>query len=382
MLGRALALLAVISCGCGSRLPFAPAGPGAAPDPSDFGPFPVGVETVVIEDPARTSSTGVPRRLVVELWYPAAESARGGPGTDYRFVDALPADKAALLGERALGSLHTEAVRGAPIAEEGEDFPLVLFSHANGALRMQSTYLTVPLASHGFVVAAPDHAGNTLTELLASDEVDVGAQLLSFQDRPRDLGVVLDALLRAQVAPKIAARIDPSAIGTLGHSFGAVTAIRTAGLEPRIRAVVAQAPAGYDVAWLDLERPLNALGIPVMIEVGGLDHTLPGDAVLDSYRPWLGAPHYLARFSTAGHFSFSDLCTIDVEAAAAIGVNVGSFLSDGCGPENMPSSVAFPLFRRLSIGLFNHALRRSPGSAAYLGAGSELLRLDVDPGAP
>ena len=98
-----------------------------------------------------------------------------------------------------------EAVRGAPIAEEGEDFPLVLFSHANGALRMQSTYLTVPLASHGFVVAAPDHAGNTLTELLASDEVDVGAQLLSFQDRPRDLGVVLDALLRAQVAPKIAA---------------------------------------------------------------------------------------------------------------------------------------------------------------------------------
>jgi predicted dienelactone hydrolase len=243
--------------------------------------------------------------------------------------------------------------------------------------------LTVALASHGYVVAAPDHAGNTLTELVATDRVDFGAQLQSFEDRPRDLFFVLDALLERRVAEDVGRQVDPEKVATVGHSFGAVTALRAAGLDPRVRAAIAQAPAGYQAAWLDLPRPLSELGVPVMIQVGGLDRTLPGDPVLDSYRPYLGPPSYLVRFSTLGHFSFSDLCAVDLEAAEAIGVSATHILEDGCGPENLPSAEAFPRIRRFAIGALNVHLRGSAGSRAFLAADEPaLLRLDVDPGAP
>src|ERR1044071_804199 len=51
---------------------------GATSDPAGPGPYPVGVKTIQIPDPLRPGRT-----LTTEIWYPAAESARGGPGTGY-----------------------------------------------------------------------------------------------------------------------------------------------------------------------------------------------------------------------------------------------------------------------------------------------------------
>src|SRR5262245_23445718 len=47
-------------------------------DPAAPGPFVVGVKTIEIADPLRPG-----RMLTTEVWYPAAESARGQPGTGY-----------------------------------------------------------------------------------------------------------------------------------------------------------------------------------------------------------------------------------------------------------------------------------------------------------
>ena len=52
--------------------------------------------------------------------------------------------------------------------ELGDDgpYPLIVFSHGNGGLGVQSFFLTEYLASHGYVVVCPDHTGNSLlTEL-------------------------------------------------------------------------------------------------------------------------------------------------------------------------------------------------------------------------
>ena len=40
--------------------------------------------------------------------------------------------------------------------------PLILFSHASYGHRRQSSFLCAHLASHGYVVAAADHTGNTV----------------------------------------------------------------------------------------------------------------------------------------------------------------------------------------------------------------------------
>lgn len=46
-------------------------------------------------------------------------------------------------------------------------FPLVVYSHGNGGLRYVSAFLTEHLASHGFIVVAPDHVGNTAIDSFA-----------------------------------------------------------------------------------------------------------------------------------------------------------------------------------------------------------------------
>lgn len=351
------------SLACGPSLPFAPAGPSAAPDPAALGPFPVGVQTRLFVDPSRSSTTGRPRHLLTEIWYPAAESARGRPGTRYLFRDLLPEKKKAEVTDQDLGTLDTSAVRDAEPASGDGPYPLILFSHGSGGARIQATYLTVALASHGYVVVAPDHEGNTLTDAIRGEAFT--DPLMSFLARPTDLSFLLDELIAEGEADPLAALIDFSKVGAAGHSFGGVTVLREAGLEPRIRAVVAQAPAGYALAWVDVERPLESLGIPVMLQVGDKDRTLPGTPVVESYWPHLPPQRWALDFANAGHFSFTDLCTVDVSKAATIGINIEP-LSDGCGPDNTPSSIVFPVVRRFAIGMFNAALRGSQDSLQFL----------------
>src|SRR5688500_15808146 len=50
----------------------------ATSDPSKPGKSPVGVKTLTLSDPTRPGRT-----LTTEVWYPAAESARGKSGTKY-----------------------------------------------------------------------------------------------------------------------------------------------------------------------------------------------------------------------------------------------------------------------------------------------------------
>src|SRR5262249_61965308 len=88
------------------------------------------------------------RPLGVEVGYPAEAT---GPRDRYRVLPGFP------LSEQ-------DAARDLPV--RAGRYPLVLFSHGFGGHRRQSTFLTTHLASHGYVVAAPDHTGTTLVDLL------------------------------------------------------------------------------------------------------------------------------------------------------------------------------------------------------------------------
>ncbi|MEW5853306.1 MAG: hypothetical protein AB2A00_31290 [Myxococcota bacterium] len=356
--------------GVGEPLPFAPSGPNAAPDPSTTGPYPVGVRTITLVDPSRmTPGHTTPRKLVCEVWYPAVEAARGQPGVAYDLHDALPDDMKPTIPAEALGVLQTDAVQDAEPRHDGRPFPLVIFSHGKGGIRMQSTFYTVALASHGYVVVAPDHEGDTLPDTLREGELNINTTVDSFVDRPQDVMFLLDHFEALPSGDFLSGLIDMDRVGVSGHSFGAITSFRAAGMDYRIKAVVAQTPAGYTLMQVDVGTPMEQWGIPLMIQSADLDRTLPVDPHSLSTWEHMVSPRFFLRLATGGHFTYSDLCILDVEAIdAALEIDVSNVLTDGCGEENVSPEVAFPVIRHYGIGLFNTYLRDSPGTGALLTA--------------
>lgn len=347
-------------------LPFAPAGPNAAPATAEFGPYPVGVRTITFTDPSRvTEGFEGPRELVCEVWYPAVDSARGEV-EDYVLHDYLDDDQKDLIPPEALGVLRTQALRDAA-PREGGTFPVIVFSHGKGGIRAQSTFYTTTLASHGYVVIAPDHQGDTLVDLLNEGDVEITSTASAFIDRPIDVTFLIDTLELLTDDP-LAPILDLEHIGMTGHSFGALTSFRAAGFDYRIDAIAAHTPVGIGLVELALEVPVERFGIPIMIESGGEDRTLPADLHADSVWENMVPPRYYLQIPRAGHFTYSDLCVLDVERIndALVDIDVSNVLTDGCGDENIPPERAHPVINHYSIALFNAYLRDSPGSLDLL----------------
>jgi dienelactone hydrolase len=205
-------------------------------DPFRRGPFAVGVRTASLTDPERG------RPLAIEVWYPADDVHTGADlddATRDRF-EAIP----------GLPAVVQDAVRDA--RPRAGRFPLVVFSHGFGAHRRQSTFLCTHLASHGYVVAAVDHTGNTTTDILQLMVAAQGGERLPeplgalqyfIEARPLDVRFTIDRVLDG-AAGDVAALVDGERIGMTGHSFGGWTTLATVRADPRIRAALPLAPAG------------------------------------------------------------------------------------------------------------------------------------------
>jgi predicted dienelactone hydrolase len=367
-------LLLCVACGPApveppkDPLPFPAAGPDAAPNPAEMGPYPVGVRTIEILDTGRKKPDGSPRKLVTEIWYPATQDTKGKEGASYDIREVFTPEQQAMIGTANVPILKTAAVRDAPPAATHGPFPLIVFSHGQAAIRWQSTYLTVFLASHGYIVASPDHEGGTLYDVVRGQlsPVTVGVET-----RPQDVTYVANRLSKLPEGDPLKTLVDIGHFGVAGHSFGAFTALRVAVTDKRIKAIVPQAPVNTDLAWIGFEKPV-LLGIPVQIQGAHEDRTLPWD---DNVAPaWAAqvAPAQLLDVVHGGHFTFSDLCQFDLATLAdqvhldVMGTDIKKVLSDGCGPTNPPATTAQPLMRQFAIGFFNVNLKGSAGSKKYL----------------
>jgi predicted dienelactone hydrolase len=187
------ALVGLVLAGCGAELdPVDRAAALGAP-----GPFAVGFVTA--EASYRRPLDDHERTLPLLVWYPAAPGASGARpsyllrSSEVAVVDAPPAP--------------AEAPR-----------PVVVFSHGHQAYAAAMSYLMEHLASHGYVVVAPTHVGNTSFDP-ASRSTDI------YYLRPLDLSAALDAL------PGLEGRVGPVARRALavGHSFGGYTAYLVGG---------------------------------------------------------------------------------------------------------------------------------------------------------
>lgn len=206
-------------------------------DPFARGKFPVGVRTANACDVSRDH-----RGLTFEIWYPATDAHAG--------QDLAEATRDAYELMPGFPAAWQAAVRDA--AARPGSYPLVAFSHGFGSHRRQSTFLCTHLASHGYVVAAVDHTGNTIFDMIqwmmavqmGGEQPDpVGTVRELITGRPLDVIFMIDELLRGAV-DGVDTLIDRDRIGVSGHSFGGWTTLMVAGRDRRIRAVLPLAPAG------------------------------------------------------------------------------------------------------------------------------------------
>ncbi len=347
-------------------LPFAAAGPTAAPNPSKPGPFQVGVRTVTYEDRRRPKPDGTPRLLVTEIWYPATQDTKGKPTVSYDIRERFTPEQLVTF-PASVPLLQTFAVRDATPAKSHGPFPLIIFSHGQGAIRWQSTFYTVLLASHGYVVVSADHEGGTLDDAVRNQLQDVG---IGLGTRPVDAQYLITAYQRLPETDPLSGMVDPERVGVTGHSFGALTALRVAAIDKRVKVIVPQAPPSTDLFFVDLGKP--DLGIPVMVQAAHADRTLKWD---DNTAPTWAAmkkPRWLLDITQGGHFTFSDICGFDLAALSDTikldipGANVKNVLNDGCAAPAPSAAIAQPLMNHFAIALFNATLRNSPGSYELL----------------
>jgi predicted dienelactone hydrolase len=194
-------------------------------------------------------------------------------------------------------------------------FPAVVISQCHGCVRFDVAAIAERLASHGFVVAAPDHLGDTLWD--ATLPV-IGEPYLSV--RVSDVSSVLDRLLDAtamEVPAGIRGHIDASHVGVMGHSYGALTTGAVVLHDPRF------------VAALAIAAPISITGnhpadihVPSLFALMDEDNSIGsvGNRFIRSDYAALGGPAWLVEVADAGHFTFTDIAGLHASWDAGCGM--------------------------------------------------------------
>jgi len=252
--------------------------------PEDFtepGPYTVGVTTYELVDTSRpTAASGdVPgtdeRRLTTEVWYPAIADPAKPDGRDLA------------------------------VYAGGGPYPLIVFAHGLSASRLFYPEYTRHLASHGYVVAAPDFP---LTRIGTPG----GTRFLDTVNQAGDVSYVIDRMLgfNETSGHPLQGAIDGEKIGLTGHSGGGFTTLLTvygvygARRDERIDAAVSISGSGCFYSAEDV----SDVSVPMMFLTGSEDLIVPrrgNRAAYDRAQP----PRYWVEVRGANHvrFSFADI---------------------------------------------------------------------------
>ncbi len=112
----------------------------------------------------------------------------------------------------------------------GEKTPVVIISHGLGSKPESFADVAQHLASHGYVVALPQHIGSDAQHQQAFLK-GLSRQVFlvdEFINRPLDISYVIDTLERRNL-DQYNGRLALNKVGVFGHSFGGYTALAVAG---------------------------------------------------------------------------------------------------------------------------------------------------------
>lgn len=343
-----------------------------AENPEQPGPYAVGVTTIQMRDESRLDPLlQSPRPLLVEIWYPAAESARGVAPA--KFSDFFMGGKDVQMNTILTIAFRfnivemdkrfkTLAVRDAAIAEG--KFPLLIFSHGNGGMRSQSTFWCDHMASHGYIVVAPDHTRNACATSFDGKVIpyDNEGRPQAALDRPKDVSFLIDQIgqLGADAKSRFFGKVDLENIGVAGHSFGGFTAMAVQAVDHRVDAIAPMAGVVPEFT--------TASTRPLLLFVATEDDTIgeEGNAGARAYFDATKAPKYLVEMRDAGHYTFSDMDQINPHWGD--GAGSGTRITNGEPLKYLSMDTAHALANGYSTAFFNKFLKQDQSLEAYLSA--------------
>ena len=183
-------------------------------------------------------------------------------------------------------------------------YPIIVFSHGNGGSRHQNTFWCDYVSSHGYIIVSADHTGNAGVTFFKEGWVPMqaGERANSATDRPRDMTFLLDQMLpwNEGADARFTAKMDRSRPCAAGMSFGSMTAVRVAELDPRFKSVIAMSGA--------YPQQTN-LKIPTLWMLGTEDRTIGtvGNGIVRGHHEKHEGPSYLLELKNGGHYSFTDM---------------------------------------------------------------------------
>ncbi len=209
-------------------------------------------------------------------------------------------------------------------------FPLILFSHGGAGSKAAFSSLSQFWASQGYLCVHPTHLGIDLQESSLNRVQAVREHVNDprvWQTRPRDLSFVIDTLPELErELPELRGKIDHSAIGVAGHSFGAYVTIQLAGAridlpdqpdvsfqDLRASAFLAISPQGPGQYGLTVNS-WREIYAPVMMITGTEDRGWDGKPVewrLEGFERMVKGNKYCLVIRGANHFSFGDRVLVD-----------------------------------------------------------------------
>lgn len=316
------------------------------------GPNGVGYREATVEYTPKGSTEK--RSLEVEVWYPSK------------------AGSAALVTYEVAGivKITSKVAMDAP-SPEGTGLPVLAYSHGNAGVGLVGYAIGEHLASHGFVVIAPDHTGNTVL-----DSSNDYAQNLLY--RPQDVSASLDFLESGLAGDPLDKVSDLSRTFVAGHSFGTYSTLSVAGakldvanltancattnscptinkpevqaalkagfLDSRVDAIVPQSPI---VPLVYEAGSLAGISVPTLLMSGRLDITTTHE--LTAKPTWAeldGAEDLWLDVQKGGHYTFITICD-DAPAALLDSLNAAK---DGCNSDFIPVSEAVPVLNAYILG--------------------------------
>lgn len=334
-----------------------------------LGAYDVGVTTVTI-------ANDTDRPLTIDVWFPLDDSTER-PAHEYTFLPGI--------FYRSPNAFTAEL---ADVSTAGR-FPLIVYSHGSGGQRFIHSNYTETLASHGHVVIAADHTGNTLIESFvgAAGDLENSAEV-----RPDDIDTMLDAALNTDQPTELGSALAPALtddpVVITGHSLGGFTSYASiAGLttenvalegDSRIGAAITLAPFSAEEVLPD--ELLATVDVPQLILVGTDDKTTPVDPNVE--RLWAltpGSPTYRVELVAAEHLTFTDMCdyvTFLPELGTVpdfIVTELDTRSQEGCSEGDMPIARAQALTNTFAIRFLDEFYN----GAAFVDPEAETLPDDV-----
>ena len=230
--------------------------------PPPTGSYNVGTRVFNWEDKSReewfTEEINDLRKIVLQVWYPSIDTAsKKMPYLDYADQRVGPISKQIELPKfliEHIQDVKSNSYLNIDIKPSVDPYPLVIFSHGLGGMRMQNTIQMEELASRGYIVIAIDHPYDANITIFddgseanykSGIEGDVSPQefwdirLPQINTRANDIIFLIDTIVEIQkIGDDFWSLIDLSRIGVMGHSFGGATAIVASSIDKRLDACI------------------------------------------------------------------------------------------------------------------------------------------------